>query len=479
MVFYVDQGAQKSLRARTDFFLANVPTFDATAGVARPNIAVDTRLAEITTFFTVFSFNLPQADFRFAPSWDDALARSTKDFVLIQNAGHIFYGGDDLSHALNAALDACELASGHIMDRGGYFYFHDQCVLINRRAWEKLGKPSLGAPVKKPETVAVPQRSAENVHDNYTPLWLKPTGQTLPLEASFGYGWELVNAGLAAGHTLTNWSSDMRRFKRHCYAYYGDADEWKHALTDVIAAPPTEDKMLGEILTFLRRTPSRHDAPNWVFVFNSETDTDIPTLKFRDGLDSVFMLASGFKTNRILETIGFHDRTKVVHYDYSKPALMLREIMVTEWDGEDFAGFFAAAKPRIDAAFADIRPYYVPDTLTTDPKAAAREFVREMGTAFGSMDQWLAHWKRYRALSHAFVHVDVLRQGEAVATMIETHATGHSAIWISDLFNSPNAIGKFAFERRKAAYDHLVRGLAARTASHLVLGSEPRPWMPM
>ena len=121
MVFYVDQGAQKSLRARTDFFLANVPTFDATAGVARPNIAVDTRLAEITTFFTVFSFNLPQADFRFAPSWDDALARSTKDFVLIQNAGHIFYGGDDLSHALNAALDACELASGHIMDRGGYF----------------------------------------------------------------------------------------------------------------------------------------------------------------------------------------------------------------------------------------------------------------------------------------------------------------------------------------------------------------------
>ena len=47
MVFYVDQGAQKALRARTDFFLANVPTFDANAGVARPNIAVDTRLAEV------------------------------------------------------------------------------------------------------------------------------------------------------------------------------------------------------------------------------------------------------------------------------------------------------------------------------------------------------------------------------------------------------------------------------------------------
>jgi hypothetical protein len=479
VAFFVDHGVQREVRARVDFFLANVPTFDAHVGVARPNPAIDMRLAELTTFFTVFSFNLPQADLRFAQSWDDALARATKDFVLIQNCGHIFYGGDLLSDMMKAALDTCALITGHIMDRGGYFYLHDQCVLINRRAWEKLGRPSVGKPAKARETVALPTRSPENVHDNYTPLWLKPTGQTLPIEASYGYGWQLVSAGLAAGHTITNWSDDVRRFKRHCYAYYGDADEWKQALTDVIAAPATEDKNLKTIVDFLKRTPNRHDNPHWVFVFNSETDDDIPNLRYRDGLDSAFMLASGFKTNRILESVGFHDRTKVVVYDYSRPALMLREIMVAEWDGEDFAGFFAKVKPRIDAAFADPRPYYVPDFLAQNASAAAREFAREMGAVFQSMDHWRAHWRRYRRLPHVFVHVDVLRDPAGVAAMFDAHATGHCAIWMSDMFNSPNAIGKFAFERRKTAYDGLIAQLARKTSSYLILGSEPRPWLPL
>ena len=459
MVFYVDQGAQRSVRARTDFFLVNLPTFDAHVGVARPNVMLDSRLAELTTFFTVFSFNVPHSDIRYAATWDDALARSTKDFVLIQKCGHIFYGGDALSVELNAALDACTSTSGHIMDRGGYFYLHDQCVLINRRAWEALGKPSVGGPVKTRQTVALPQRSPDNVHDNYTPLWLQPTGQTLPIEASYGYGWQLISVALNGGLTVNNVPAGLRRFKRHCYAYYGDGDEWRAALQDVMAAPETEDRQLAEILKFLRNTPSPADNPNWIFVFNSESDIDIPPLSYRKGLDSAFMLASGFKTNRILQTLGFHEGTEIVVYDYSRPALLLRQAMVEEWDGRDFPAFFAAVRPRIEAACGEHRPYYVPETILTDPTVIAREFAREIGGAFQSMDAWLDHWQKYRRLAHHFVQVDVLRQPEKVAAMIEAHARGHCAIWFSDMFNSPNAVGKFAFERRKAPYDALVDGL--------------------
>ena len=42
MVFYVDHGAQRTVRARTDFCLVNVPTFDGYSGVAIPNISLDT-----------------------------------------------------------------------------------------------------------------------------------------------------------------------------------------------------------------------------------------------------------------------------------------------------------------------------------------------------------------------------------------------------------------------------------------------------
>ena len=447
-----------------------------TAGVAIPNISLDARLAELTTFFSVFSFNLPMAEMSFAASLDAALAKGTKDFCLIQNCGHTFYGGDELSVEFNAALDECTFMTGHIMDRAGYFYMHDQCLLVNCRAWERLGKPRFGTPVKASETVALPQRSPENVHDTWTPLWLKPTGQEIKLDANFGYGWNAISEGLKHGLTINNWPAAMRRYKRHCYAYYGDITTWLTALTDVTTAPETDDEMLRMILGFLRNTPNRFDSPNWVFVYNSESDLDIPLLRYRKGLDTAFVLASGFKANRILETVGFHDATHVVVYDYSKPALALKRLMVEEWDGRDFAAFLATARGRVDAACGEPATY-VPEAVTKDAAATTREFHREMGAVFRSTDQWLAHWQRYRKLPHSFVHVDVLRQQAETAAMLEQHASGHSVIWISDMFNSPNAVGKFSFDRRREAYSTITRVLGARTDSSLIIGNEPRLWI--
>jgi hypothetical protein len=234
--------------------------------------------------------------------------------------------------------------------------------------------------------------------------------------------------------------------------------------------------MLQMMIDFLRATPSHFDAPNWVFVFNSESDVDIPIMRFRNGLDTAFMLASGFKTNRILETLGFHDQTHVVVYDYSKPSLLLRRRMVENWDGKDFAGFLAAAMPAVDAA-SEKRAVYIPEAVTREPAAVAGEFMREMRTVFRSMDHWLAHWERYRKLPHSYVHIDVLREQEAMAAMLKTHGKGHAAIWMSDMFNSPNAVGKFSFDRRRSAYDVIPRTLGAQTDSYLVIGNEPRLWL--
>ena len=196
MVFYVDVGAQKAVRNHLDFVLVNLPTFDAHAGIGRNVLDLDVRLAELTTFFTVFSFNVAIHDIAFAQSLDAAMAAGTKDFVLIQNCGHMFYGYDQLSFDMKAAMDECEFITGHIMDRGGYFYMHDQCMLVNRRAWEKLGKPAFGALEKGKKRIAVPYRSVENVHDNYTPLSLEPTGKDLTIDAAYGYGWNAISEGL-------------------------------------------------------------------------------------------------------------------------------------------------------------------------------------------------------------------------------------------------------------------------------------------
>src|SRR4051812_34136575 len=137
MVFYVDGGLQRTVRNHVDFVLVNLPTFDANSGLATNVLDLDVRLAELTSFFTVFSFNVPIQEIVFAQSLDAALEAGTKDFCLIQNCGHLFYGYDKLSFDMKEALDQCEFMTGHIMDRGGYFYMHDQCLLVNRRTWQR------------------------------------------------------------------------------------------------------------------------------------------------------------------------------------------------------------------------------------------------------------------------------------------------------------------------------------------------------
>src|SRR4029079_17970178 len=98
-------------------------------------------------------------------------------------------------------------------------------------------------------------------------------------------GWNAIWAGLAGGVKILNWPVDLRKAKKHCYAYYGDIAEWMTALSDVTAAPPSADKQLELITRFLRNTPDKENAAKKVFVFNSENDADIPQLRFRNGID--------------------------------------------------------------------------------------------------------------------------------------------------------------------------------------------------
>jgi hypothetical protein len=476
MVFYSDGGAQKFVRNHLDFVVVNLPTFDAHSGIGRNVLDLDIRLAELTNFFTVFSFNVTISEIAFAQSLDAAMAAGTKDFCLIQNCGHIFYGYDQLSFDMKAAMEDCEFLTGHIMDRGNYFYMHDQCLLVNRRAWEKLGKPAFGGLETGVKRLPLPYRSIENIHDNYTPLYLQPLGRDRDFDAIFGYGWNAIAAGLTGGHRITNWPNAVRKWKRHCYAYYGDAQAWIAALADVTKAEKGPDDQLNQTVDFLRNTPDKVDAPHKVFVFNSESDADIPILKYRDGLDRAFVLASGFKANRMLESFGFGPQTEVITYDYSTPALALRRLMIEEWDGRDYGAFFLAAKPRIDALFAGAAAY-LPPHLLKDAATIDKEFKRELGEVFTSTDHWLDHWRRFKALTHHFVEVDVLQDEAGVRAMIDAHAKGNTALWLSDMFNSPNAVGKFGWDRRKAAYDTVVNRLKAATDSYLILGKDPRVWI--
>jgi len=458
LVFYNDAGLQRTVRNHIDFYLVNLPGFDPETGTSRRGMELDIRLAELTSFYSVFSFHMPLVDLHLAASVDAALAAGTKDFCLIQTYGHVFHGYDQLSYAMKDAMDRCGFITGRLMADGPAAYLQDGCILVNRHAWEKLGRPAYGTPASGDKTLT------------------GADGKPAVVSGRFGHGWNAVSASYAAGIPVQPWPETISRFTWHCDAHGADLFEWLTGLDDLTRGNSAQDAKLKQTIEHLRNIPDRADAPKKVFAFNSENDAEFPQLRYRPGLDTAFVLASGFKANRILETFGFHDRTKVVTYDYSTPALALRKMTIEEWDGNDFATFFARARPRIEAQMGQAIAY-VPHEIMRDPAAVAKEFQREMGTVFASADQWRTHWQRFRALQHEFVEVDVLGAPADAKAMLENHAVGNAVLWISDMFNSPNAVGKLAWNRRHTIFQMLSDTLHARATSDLILGGAPALWL--
>jgi hypothetical protein len=437
MVVFSGGGAQEYLRNHIDFFLINVPTYRPGRELRTRLPALDQRLAELTCYFTFFSCQLPLRHMRYVQSLDAAIAATTKDYCLIQNAGHMFYGQDQLSHDLKAAAEGCTFMTGTIIEGT----LGPNCILVNRRAWEKAGRPAFGS----------------------------------PQEGRAGYGWNAVAAGSAAGTPVAPWTDDMRRWLKDFDPYAGRPIELLMNLDDVMNAPPSGDPDFAAMLDFLKKTPNADPNVKSVFVFNSEALADVPPVRFHPGLDSAFMLASGFKTHRLLESLGFHGGTHVIIYDYSPPAVALRRMMVEEWDGVNFGAFFAGTRERLGKMFPGSIVYH-PTDITRDPALVEKEFQDEVSGSFENADHWRAHWQKYRVLKHSFVPADIL-DADAARDLITAHAKGNAVIWISDIFNSPNAVGKLSWERRKLAYDTILESLRTSATADVIIGAAPGLWL--
>lgn len=437
MVVFSGGGAQDYLRTHIDFFLVNVPTYRPGRDMRVRVPTLDQRLAELTCYFTFFSCQLPLKHMRYVATVDAALAAMTRDYALIQNAGHMLYGQDQLSHDLKAAAEACTFMTGTFVEDT----LSPNCVLVNRRAWEKAGRPSFGN----------------------------------PQDGRPGYGRNAMIAGNAANTPVAGWSADMRRWIRDFDPYSARIPEVLLGLDDVTNTFPSDDADLTALLNFLRKTPDADPNVKSVFVFNSEAFADIPPVRFRPGLDSAFMLASGFKAHRLLESFGFHEGTHVIVYDYSAPAVALRRMMVEEWNGVNFGAFFASCRERLAKMFTGSIVYH-PWDLVRDPALVEKEFQSEVNGSFQNAEHWLAHWQKYRALKHSFEPADILIADEA-QRLITAHAKGNALIWISDIFNSPNAVGKLSWERRKLAYDTILESLRANATADVIIGAAPGLWL--
>ena len=313
----------------------------------------------------------------------------------------------------------------HILDRGGYYHFHHQYFAINLKAYQDIGCPALeeqSAPITI--TTRKTDRSAESVHDDYTPWWLKPVGDTTEYHSDREYFGINVIAGLInAGHNITNLTNKMRERKDYCYPEH-NVDQIKLMIADPHYRPPDPT---GPLWWFAENACKMTKGLEvGYYVLNTEPMYSHDRLASQQ-YNCFIGVASGVKPACIVGSLNFADNSRVILTDISPAALTWQKFLYEKWDG-DFAKFEELFQ-QFAGLYPDLQPIYYRRQTFGD---LIDWFFSNINL---SPDEFQQYWKRYQSMNVEFVQMNLLDESSMQQVCDWIVQSQGSYVWTSNLFN--------------------------------------------
>ena len=255
------------------------------------NSELSAKMAEYTKFYALRLNQIltPEAtlDVHYAPTIEAALEQHSEKYnhLLLMAAGVRLYNMDiifDIEEMIKTQPDY--FCAAHILDwKERWFELHHQFVLVNTEQWQKCGKPQYGDWLEATEELPVIERSVENFHDDYTPLWIKFTGEYKQQRHQV-QGWNIINQAARHGMEILNWPQHIR-LKRTYYYPESQSDEFLESLKTLDGSRITNPNQR-------RLIESCNAVRHQIWVINSEFMRFIDT---QETFDTVVTTASGFK----------------------------------------------------------------------------------------------------------------------------------------------------------------------------------------
>lgn len=414
------------------------------------NLPLDQKRKEITEFFTRFKYFGPIiVKQNINDVLDEALTHNV-DYCIVQSIGHIIKDASFFTFIEKWIKEQNFFVTGHIMDKAkknknnpegnnGYYGLHKQCILVNLKYYEKFDKPVFGEKTTTEEFVAKASRHIKDIHDDYTPLSLQPS-EELTICTPLVDGWNFINVSLQNDLTVYNFHPKIRESKQYIYPSTSAA-ELEHQLS-----------WINNIVSF---------APNCVFFWNTENYIDLDYIKINKPVEKLYSVAASFKPNMILNRFGFNDNTEIIYFDYSKPSLAFKKLLLSQWDGEDYPAFldWAVAKYKID------------ETGGNETQRLTRQelWKREINW-WGSEKTIKEHWNRYKKLKHSYIHCDICENPEKVTSRITNEL--NSVIWWSNAFHTVNAQYMRGLSGVKECYENWCTQIEEKNPNIWILGKD-------
>jgi len=405
---------------------------------------------EITEFFTRFKYFGPIIVKKTINDVLDEALNHDVDFCIIQSVGHIIKDVHFFYFLEQWMKKQDFFITGHIMDKNkknvnnptgqqGYYGLHKQCMLVNLNYYKKFDKPVFGEKSTKEEFLTKAERHAKDIHHDYTPLSLKPT-EELTVCTPLVDGWNFINTSLANDLTVYNFHPKIREYKEFIY-------------------PQTSAAELENQLRWITNIVDY--AQKCVFFWNTENYKDLKYVNIEKPIKKLYAVAASFKPNMILNHYGFTDDCEVVFFDYSKPSLAFKNLLLKEWNGEDYPKFLDYAQKK----------YRIDETGGIETQNASRTQLWEREIALWGSEQAIKeHWDRYRTLNHKYIHCDICTNPEKVTSLITPDED--SVIWWSNAFHTVGAQYLRGLSGVKTCYENWLRQINDKNPNIWILGKD-------
>ncbi len=208
-----------------------------------------------------------------------------------------------------------------------------------------------------------------------------------------------------------------------------------------------------------------------VFVLNFESyrDIEVPPPVFQGPVSVLYCVGAGLKPNRLLQTHGYDERTRVVYFDYSARALDFRRLLLTDWDGRRYPDFLRQVLNGTKTSDTHFFLWPGADPKNLDWAEMERLWLAE-ADRWGGENAIAEHWSRYRELDHEFLQCNILSgQDEMLERMRDENG---SVIWWSNAFCTIYSAYHYTLDEKRDFYERWIAKLANKAPRILLYGSD-------
>lgn len=297
---------------------------------------------------------------------------------------------------------------------GKWLDLHPQFFIVNLTAWEEIRKPSFGTWASESLLLPVVERSEENFHDDYTPLWVRPTGEK-SMQTGAGQGWKLLSAMFE-----NNWPvitlSEKIRFKK----FYNYPDHETDKFEESIKTMTTYE---GQNWNQSKAITDALCVKDQIWLFNSEP----MTIGNNGVFDLVVNTASGFKIFDLLKNKKLSDNARIVVYDFNPKSL--------EWY-KQFYSWGTENLLECIRAFPDRKHFTWIGQTESDynENQSFNNLYNEVLEHFGGEENFQRLWKEFKSMNVKFVEVDLYKNPQQFAEIFV--GAGNKFLNLSNIFST-------------------------------------------